>query len=262
MVCDGFQHDNSGMNDLMLAVNYDTRLDPAAWWISEKYDGVRAYWDGSRLHTRSGRQINAPASFTSQLPAIALDGELWLGRNRFSETTGALTGGADHAAWNQMQFVVIDLPLMPAAFEDRMSRIAGLCASSSIAQPMGVIRCESRGHMHDVLNDSVAAGAEGIMLREPGSQYQSGRSRSLVKVKPVQESDATVIDHQISQKTGRVSAIVVASQTWKRFEIGSGITRQLSITPPTIGSVINFAYSGLTSHGLPRFPVLRGVRID
>lgn len=248
--------------NVMLAIDYDTRLDPSHWWISEKYDGVRVFWNGSTLQSRSGRVLAASRRFTSRLPNVPLDGELWLGRGQFSQTTGALTTGKSHAAWNQMKLVVIDLPSVADPFESRMEKVNALCQQSSACMPMGITRCSSRSHMHDVLDSMVAGGAEGIMLREPGSPYQLGRCRSLVKVKPVQESDAQVIGHQISSKTGRVSALVVQSQQWKRFEIGSGITRQLSIEPPSIGSTVNFAYSGLTSHGLPRFPVLRGVRVD
>src|SRR5947208_10398671 len=30
---------------LLLAESWDNVLDPAGWWMSEKLDGVRAYWD-------------------------------------------------------------------------------------------------------------------------------------------------------------------------------------------------------------------------
>lgn len=35
-------------------------LEPAQCLVSEKFDGVRAYWDGSRLQHRSGRAVAAP----------------------------------------------------------------------------------------------------------------------------------------------------------------------------------------------------------
>ena len=46
-------------------------------WLSEKYDGIRAYWTGGKLLTRAGKEIIVPNSIKDQLPPIALDGELW-----------------------------------------------------------------------------------------------------------------------------------------------------------------------------------------
>lgn len=47
-------------------------------WMSEKYDGIRARWDGDKLHSREGTQIKAPKEFIDRLPKnVILDGELW-----------------------------------------------------------------------------------------------------------------------------------------------------------------------------------------
>src|SRR5690606_34934492 len=51
-------------------------IDVASYWVSEKLDGVRGYWDGERLLTRSGRAVAAPEWFTAGWPAVPLDGEL------------------------------------------------------------------------------------------------------------------------------------------------------------------------------------------
>lgn len=34
-----------------LADTYDGNVDLAEYWVSEKYDGVRGYWDGEHLLT-------------------------------------------------------------------------------------------------------------------------------------------------------------------------------------------------------------------
>ena len=52
----------------------------SGWMVSEKLDGIRAYWDGSNLLTRQGKIINAPKYFTQNLPSFALDGELYTRR--------------------------------------------------------------------------------------------------------------------------------------------------------------------------------------
>ena len=53
---------------LMLAESWQPDQDIAGYTMSEKFDGVRAYWDGEHLLTRSGRIIEAPEWFTVRLP--------------------------------------------------------------------------------------------------------------------------------------------------------------------------------------------------
>ncbi len=67
---------------LTLANSYRPGLDVQAYWVSEKYDGIRAHWDGRQLRSRQGLPIDAPAWFTRGWPAQALDGELWAVRRR------------------------------------------------------------------------------------------------------------------------------------------------------------------------------------
>ena len=65
--------DSSAAPSLLLANELGPNVDPARYLISEKYDGVRAIWDGKMLRFRSGRTVNAPAWFVAKLPAQALD---------------------------------------------------------------------------------------------------------------------------------------------------------------------------------------------
>eukprot|EP01126_Amoeba_proteus_P021253 TRINITY_DN2152_c0_g1_i5.p1 TRINITY_DN2152_c0_g1~~TRINITY_DN2152_c0_g1_i5.p1 ORF type:complete len:459 (-),score=79.09 TRINITY_DN2152_c0_g1_i5:847-2223(-) len=52
--------------------------DPTGWYISEKFDGVRALWNGSAFISKNGNVIAVPSSFTKTLPSnVVLDGELW-----------------------------------------------------------------------------------------------------------------------------------------------------------------------------------------
>ena len=55
---------------LLLAQEAPARLDPEGFLVSEKYDGVRAYWDGQVLRFRSGLPIDAPRSFIERLPPV------------------------------------------------------------------------------------------------------------------------------------------------------------------------------------------------
>src|SRR5262249_25467900 len=68
---------------LLLAEAWDNSQNPEGWWMSEKLDGVRAYWDGEQFLSRQGHLYHAPDWFTAGLPKLPLDGELWLDRKAF-----------------------------------------------------------------------------------------------------------------------------------------------------------------------------------
>ena len=93
---------------LLLAKTWTESHDPTGWWISEKYDGMRGFWDGKALWTRGGKPIHAPEYFLAELPeGIALDGELWLGRRKFEDTVSIVRRQTPDARWRQIRFMVL-----------------------------------------------------------------------------------------------------------------------------------------------------------
>ena len=106
----------------MLAQTYDPdRDDPSGWLMSEKLDGVRCYWNGSILYTRNGVKIRAPAEWTDKLPKIALDGELWTGRDDFHNAV-SIVCHREHGIedWKKINYMIFDAPLVPGTFEERL----------------------------------------------------------------------------------------------------------------------------------------------
>src|SRR5580698_4906980 len=82
---DGEGDEGSGP-PVLLAESWDNATDLSDWWMSEKLDGVRAYWDGTQFLSRLGNLFHAPDWFNAGLPNVALDGELWLVRKQFQRT--------------------------------------------------------------------------------------------------------------------------------------------------------------------------------
>jgi hypothetical protein len=64
-------------NTLMTATMWNEARDPTGWYMTEKFDGVRLYWNGTRFYTRQGKKLAAADPIVSLMPAVALDGELW-----------------------------------------------------------------------------------------------------------------------------------------------------------------------------------------
>ena len=74
----------SGSLSLLLAEKFDEESnDPTGYYISEKLDGVRCFWNGKKMFTRNGNPIICPSFFTKNWPKSQLDGELWVKRNCF-----------------------------------------------------------------------------------------------------------------------------------------------------------------------------------
>jgi len=253
--------------ELPLANIYHQGMPLAEYWVSEKYDGVRAYWDGRRLISRGGHEYRAPGWFTEHFPEQPLDGELWMGRGRFAELSGAVRKAEpDHDEWRQIRFMVFDLPLPDQTFDRRLEQLQALVAGldSEFIAVVPQHRATSHEALMDELKAVVAAGGEGLMLRRGGSYYQAGRSDDLVKVKPYQDAEARVVGHLPGKGRykGMLGALEVELEDGRRFRIGTGFSDAERSSPPAVGSVITFRYSGLTATGLPRFASFLRVRDD
>jgi len=269
---------------VMLADKYsmDSPMDPTGWWISEKLDGVRAYWDGSNFYSRNGNQFPAPAWFKAGLPTTALDGELWCGRRQFRRCLSIVRNRSSGVLWEYITFLVFDAPCCLQPFEQRVEHIkktvvpvskdvgaAGGEGSAGgrgtpYAAPVGMIVCKSRAHLKAELDKALAKGGEGLMLRKPGSMYEHKRSKTLLKVKPSQDEEAKVVGHEggKGQNAYRLGALTLLTPDGRRFSCGTGLTNADRASPPAIGSVVTYRYTELMDNGYPRFPVFVGLRLD
>jgi DNA ligase-1 len=95
----------------MLAERFDGKNMPLGWWISEKYDGVRAMWNGEKLLSRSGHVIHAPQWWLDELPkSTGLDGELYGGPGTFQHVNGvARRKVPNDEDWRHIRLFVFDL---------------------------------------------------------------------------------------------------------------------------------------------------------
>jgi DNA ligase-1 len=106
------------------------------------------------------------------------------------------------------------------------------------------------------LDRVVAQGGEGLMLRQPQSLYEVGRSTTLLKVKAFLDAEARVVEHLPGEgkHKGRLGALVVEMPGGKRFSVGTGFSDAERASPPPLGSLITYRYQELTDRGVPRFP--------
>jgi DNA ligase-1 len=147
-------------SDLQHGHHWDRVKDLTGWELTEKIDGCRAYWDGTRFWTRSENIITAPPRITSCLPATPLDGEMYGGRGGFARASTAVRHGTANDAdrkWDGIAF----------------APFSGL--------PVTV--CRGNAHALNLMREVQQGGGEGLMARKPGIVWCAGRTVDLLKIK-------------------------------------------------------------------------------
>jgi DNA ligase 1 len=251
---------------LLLAERWDNAQDLSGWWISEKLDGVRAYWDGKSLISRLGNTFHAPDWFLAGLPDAPLDGELWIGRKAFQRTVGIVRRQDRSDHWKEVVYVAFDAPGLGGTFEERLAFVRMHVERQQPAHLRAHEHnlCESLDHLRMELSRVEALGGEGLMVRQPGSLYEAGRSLTLLKIKSFLDAEARVVGHQpgAGRHKGRLGALLAELPDGTLFSVGTGLSDAEREAPPALGSIINFRYQELSDGGVPRFPSYVGVRPD
>lgn len=243
---------------LMHAKLWPSGADPQPYLVSEKLDGVRAFWDGQSLRFRSGLPIAAPDWFTAGLPKTPLDGELWLGRGRFDELSGTVRRKRPvEAEWRQLRYMIFDLPGVTGSFAERAKRIQTLVTEVNQPWLQAVVQTQVRqaAGLQARLKQTVNEGGEGLVLHRANALWSPGRSDALFKLKPLPDEEARVIAHLPGKgrHAGRMGALLLALPDGQQFALGTGFSDAQRADPPPVGAVVTYRYRDRTPKGLPRF---------
>jgi DNA ligase-1 len=251
---------------LLLAERWDRLADLSGWWMSEKLDGVRAYWDGKQFLSRLGNLYHAPDWFIEGLPDVPLDGELWIDRKMFQRTVSIVRRQDKNDLWREVRYLVFDAPAQGGHFEQRLKFFHEILTDRKppFAAAHSHEVCKDLDHLREELARVEALGGEGLMLRQPRSKYEIGRSWTLLKVKSFLDAEGRVVGHKAGagRHKGRLGALQVELADGTRVDVGTGFSDAERGNPPPIGSLITFRYQELSEAGVPRFPSYIGVRDD
>jgi DNA ligase 1 len=243
---------------LLLAEKWDGVANLAGWWMSEKLDGVRAYWTGKEFLSRLGNPLHAPDWFCAGLPAEPLDGEFWIDRKKFQRTVGIVRRQDKSDLWKEVRYRVFDAPAGGAAFEQRLKTIQLIVKKNQPPYALAHQQtlCTDLDELRRELARIEALGGEGLMLRQPGSKYEVGRSMTLLKIKSFHDAEGLVVGHEpgAGRHKGRLGALLVEMADGTKFNVGTGFSDAERNNPPPVGATITFRYQELTERGVPRFP--------
>ena len=264
---------------VLLAMVYKGDVDIDGWWASEKWDGYRAVWNGKSFVSRAGKRFDVPDWYRSIMPpGVALDGELWLGREKFEECglfrRKKPQKETDIIKWNDewvkkdVKFKVFDIINDDNKFEDRMNRLKKIvkdrnsCVKASQPKPLSYTEQKrvSTEEAIDMAKDIIKEKGEGIMLRKPGSLYEAKRSKTLYKIKETDDTEAIIIGYKSGK--GKYSQLLGAFQctlvddpriTFNVSGMKDDVRNSYKTTHP-IGTKITITYNGFTGSGVPRHP--------
>jgi len=243
-------------------VTYKTVSDISQYYVSEKLDGIRGYWNGKQLITRQGNLINSPSWFTLHWPTYPMDGELWIKRDTFQPLLSCVSKNKAEenkktSCWKNVRFMMFDLPTHSGKFSLRVKKMRTLLTkvTSPYLAMINQIKFNNMNELDLFFNDIVVAKGEGLMLHFAGAFYKNGRNSALMKLKKNQDAEATVIAHTQGKGKyqGQLGAIQVKTAKGIIFKIGTGFSDKQRANPPQIGTIITFKYNGLTQAGVPRF---------
>lgn len=244
---------------------YHEEIDVSEYLISEKFDGIRARWNGENLISKNGNLIHAPIWFVEDFPNQELDGELWIARQKFEETsTIVLDEKPNEAEWKRVKFLIFDLPKSQEIFANRVKILEKIVKNSSSKYLELIEQFEISDHKTLIkkLDLIMKNGGEGLMLHKKDSLYKAVRNDDLLKLKSFLDEEAIVLKYIAGEGKyrGKMGALLVENSDKIQFKIGSGFSDLQRENPPKIGSQITYKFYGKTKNNLPRFPVFLRVR--
>jgi len=242
------------------------RVDPTGWYMSEKLDGYRAYWDGTDLWTRGGHLINVPLDFKACLPKVELDGELWCGYETSSQVGSILkrclssktktTEEELSSLWSQIKFCIFDLPNEPGTYPERHAKLKDLLPENQNISIVPMTRCEGIESLNTMLNEIRSKSGEGVMLYHPTAPYMPGRTNYLQKVKVYEEVYVKFV-----QKNPNSYSLICDQADGVQIKVKCcGYDYE---SPPEVGTVIQIRHSGIVKNSKKfKYPILTDIRTD
>lgn len=249
------------LNAIMLINEYkDENL--TGWFMSEKLDGVRGFWDGKALFSRNSNKFSTPKWFIKDFPPIELDGELYTKRGDFENIASITTKALPSDDWKKVKFYIFDLPKMDANFSVKYEKMKQIAKNSEFIEVIPQFVAKNNDEVMKFFQKIINGGGEGVVVRDPNLIYENGRSKQILKIKMFKDAECLVvaINGGKGKFSGKMGSIDCKMPNGKIFKIGSGFSDLQRENPPKIGTIITYKYQNLTKKGKPRFPVFLRIR--
>jgi len=232
----------------------------SGWVMSEKLDGIRAYWDGKHLISRGGKIIHAPAWFIKGYPPFAIDGELWSKRGDFENISSIVRDKRPTSKWKEITHNIFEVPNAKGGLFARLEKVKPY--ENEHIKIIRQIQIKDKKDLQHFLRSVENKGGEGVVVRDPKAPYIAKRTSKALKVKSFYDAECEVTGYTQGrgQYSGLVGALKCKTQKGIKFKIGSGLSLLDRKNPPHIGDIVTFKYKEFTKYNKPRFPVFMRIR--
>jgi DNA ligase 1 len=265
-------------------------ISPDDYWITEKFDGMRAFWYKGNLISRYGTQLTIPDWLLQILPrGIDLDGELFAGYGKWNECAKFKKKSADIPFWckNTVFYIVFDIiDNSDTPYYQRYENLIKVISKqysifhSKIPRstfPIQIVKYHSPDlskqpdfytYIDSLFNKILKKKGEGIILRNIYQPYNSKYKFNIIRKKIFSTAEGIVIEHKISTSEtyfGKLGSLVVIPinsdgqlEHSQKFSVSSGLTKIMRLNYQhlfPIGCAIQYKCNGYTSSGKPRHPV-------
>ena len=257
----------------MLAHDYHKRGKGSVFpcYVQPKLDGTRCIGIPQKgLFSRMRKafpHLEHIVSELNQLPSdVIMDGELYTHELTFQEIVGLVKKETlregNEARQQKIKYHVYDL-VMGGTFEERHAILQALLKRHKFKHIVPVLteRCASEVAMKAKHNEYVAAGFEGIMLRNPAGLYKNSRSVDLLKYKEFMDEEFKVVGFTEGEGQEKGCVIwVCETEEGKRFSCRPRGTREerkewFTNGAAYVGEMLTVRFQELSDGGVPRFPV-------
>lgn len=245
--------------DLFLLKKYDETKNIIGWVVSEKLDGVRGFWDGKRLLTRSGNELYPPKWFLENYPPFAIDGELWTKRADFENIVSIVRSKNSNIRWQDITHNIFEVPNQSGGVLQRLDILSKYLQQnpSKFIKIIEQLPIKSKKQIKLLLDKVVSNNGEGLVVRNPNTPYQVGRLSNALKLKKYIDDECMVIEilkgkGKFFNKMGSIKCRLKNNDIVK---IGSGFTDLEREYFVKIGTKITFKYYGRTKKGKYKYPV-------
>lgn len=231
------------------------------WFMSEKLDGIRGYWDGKQLLSKNGNPLNPPKWFIKNFPSFALDGELWSKRGEFEKIQSIVLTHIPSQKWKALSYNIFEVPNAKGDFTNRLQKAKEWFKDhpNSYIKIIKQTPIQNKKHLEEFLQNIVEKNGEGVIVKNPDAPYEKGRSTDILKVKKTYDMEGRVIAHNL-RDNGTLKSLVVELSTGVRFNLGTGFSHKERKNPPKVGELVTFKYYGFTKNGKPKFASFLRVR--
>lgn len=240
-------------------------------YVSRKLDGMRCFIklvdNQPKAFSRNGKEIkvighilNSLTHFFPTNSSIVLDGELYSHQIPFEEIIGAIKRDKPNEKTAYITFNVYDCfdeENPDWLFKDRLEFIQSLEYDY-----IGVVDSYKVNNQEEMLKykkQFIEEGYEGLMVRN-NAEYEQKRTFNLQKLKDFMESEFKIIGVTEDKNQEAVFTCICSNGEFSVKPEGTREYRQSLLKENNIGKLLTVEYFGLTSEGIPRFPVGKAIR--